>query len=296
VGRNPLARPAGRLQASGMQVRLTDDPVKVRSAAGAFLAGRPVEHNLILSLLAARAARPEPGRYGWVAGGEGVAGICGVIFQSPPGMHAAITPMDPAAAVGLAEAVARSWPGLPGVAGEAAATAAFVGAYATVSRRPVHPVEGQRLYRLTELVAPAAVPGVARTGGPGDRALVAKYLAGFTADVGERDAPLGSADEVAARLVTGGRLVLWDVDGEVRALANASVPEAGIGRIGSVYTPRDHRGRGYGAAVTAAAVRRLAGEGAGAVLYTQLHNPTSNALYQRLGFVPVLEVLRYAFD
>jgi predicted GNAT family acetyltransferase len=277
-----------------VQVRLTDDPVKVQSAAGAFLAARPVEHNLVLSLLAARVARPEPGRYGWVAGGEAFAGISGVIFQSPPTREAVITPMPRPAAVALGEAVARAWPDLPGVAGEAGAAAAFVGTAAQALRCPARPVESQRLYRLAALVEPPAVPGAARLAGPGDRALVAAWIGAFQDEVGEGHAPPGTHDDTAARLVDGGRLWLWDADGTVQALANTSPPEAGVGRIGPVYTPPDQRGRGLGAAVTAAAVRSLGD--AGAVLFTQLHNPTSNALYRRLGFEPVMEVTRYRFD
>jgi predicted GNAT family acetyltransferase len=278
-----------------VQVRLTDDPVKVYSAAGAFLAGRPVEHNLVLSLLAARVARPEPGRYGWVAGGEGFAGIGGVIFQSPPTREAVITPMPRAAAVALAEAVARAWPDLPGVTGEAGAAAAFAGTAAQALCCPARPVEGQRLYRLAALVEPPAVPGAARRAGPGDRALVAGWLGAFQDEVGETNAPPGTHDETAGRLVAGGRLWLWDDAGTVRAMANASELEAGVGRIGPVYTPPEHRRRGSAAAVTAAAARSHLDAGAGVVLFTQLHTPTSNALYRRLGFEPVVEVTRYRF-
>src|SRR5262249_55453638 len=49
-----------------------------------------------------------------------------------------------------------------------------------------------------------------------------------------------------------------------------------------------HRRRGYGAAITTAASRAaLAAGAATVVLYTDLANPTSNALYHRLGFRPV---------
>lgn len=52
-----------------------------------------------------------------------------------------------------------------------------------------------------------------------------------------------------------------------------------------VYTPPRLRGRGYGGAVTAAASRAALNAGAEQVLlYTDLTNPTTNALYQPLGY------------
>jgi predicted GNAT family acetyltransferase len=54
-----------------------------------------------------------------------------------------------------------------------------------------------------------------------------------------------------------------------------------------VYTPPKERGRGYGSAVTAAATRSILDDGAIPVLFTDLANPTSNKIYQALGYRPV---------
>jgi predicted GNAT family acetyltransferase len=71
-------------------------------------------------------------------------------------------------------------------------------------------------------------------------------------------------------------------------MAGISRPEAGMVRVAAVYTPPEVRGRGYGGAVTAAVTRSALDAGAAhVVLFTDLANPTSNALYQRLGFRPV---------
>jgi predicted GNAT family acetyltransferase len=65
----------------------------------------------------------------------------------------------------------------------------------------------------------------------------------------------------------------------------------GSARVGPVYTPPEHRGRGYGSAVTAAATRSILAEGAVPVLFTDLANPTSNKIYRALGYRPVEERL-----
>ena len=73
------------------KVSYSEDPAWVLAEAKPFLASDPIRHNLILSLLHARVANPEPGRY-WVAK-EGDKAV-GVIFQSPLNYPAVITPMD----------------------------------------------------------------------------------------------------------------------------------------------------------------------------------------------------------
>ncbi len=86
------------------------------------------------------------------------------------------------------------------------------------------------------------------------------------------------------------------MSGEPVAYAAASVPSHGMSRIGSVYTPREHRGHGYGSAVTAAVSQWALDNGASdVVLFTDLSNPTSNSIYQKLGYVPVLDAIDHRF-
>ena len=81
-----------------------------------------------------------------------------------------------------------------------------------------------------------------------------------------------------------------------RTLAGNGRAVAGQTRIGPVYTPPEHRGRGYGGAVTTAvSLQALAAGAAEVLLYTDLANPTSNALYQRLGYRPVTDRLQLRF-
>ncbi|MDQ3641427.1 MAG: hypothetical protein M3450_08185 [Actinomycetota bacterium] len=71
-------------------VLFTDRPEVALEAAHEHLVSQPVVHNLVLSLLQARAAHFEPGRY-WVAAQHGRSR--GVVFQSPEHFRATITPM-----------------------------------------------------------------------------------------------------------------------------------------------------------------------------------------------------------
>ena len=67
--------------------------------------------------------------------------------------------------------------------------------------------------------------------------------------------------------------------------------------VNGVYTPPEHRGRGYATSCVAALSARLLAEGRRfCFLFTDAANPTSNAIYQRIGYVPVAEVQEYRFE
>jgi RimJ/RimL family protein N-acetyltransferase len=141
----------------------------------------------------------------------------------------------------------------------------------------------QRLFRLGVLEPPEPHPhGAARVATTADRALVRDWFAAF-----EEEATGGGpvrASLIDDRLGYGG-VLLWEAGGEPVALAARTRVAAGTARIGPVYTPPEHRRHGYGAAVTTAVSRAAMDAGAShVVLFTDLANPTSNGVYQRIGF------------
>jgi len=89
---------------------------------------------------------------------------------------------------------------------------------------------------------------------------------------------------------------LWEVDGEPVSTAWLSAPVAGVTRISGVYTPPERRGHGYASGVVAAASQHALDAGVDAcMLYTDLANPTSNKIYQALGYRPVCDATQWAF-
>jgi hypothetical protein len=98
---------------------------------------------------------------------------------------------------------------------------------------------------------------------------------------------------------TGG-ILLWN-DGGTVSLAGWGGPTPNGIRVGPVYTPPELRGRGYATAVTAELSQRLldgrlfAGGRRFCFLYTDLANPTSNAIYERIGYRKVAESAEVVF-
>jgi GNAT superfamily N-acetyltransferase len=177
---------------------------------------------------------------------------------------------------------------------------AFAAAWAARTGADVRIGMRMRLFALEELCPPAGVPGAARVVSPNDAAAIdvlATWRAAFDAELDHTwpHAHTPRHDVVRALRASVGEL-LWEVDGEPVAQAAARAVVAGMSRIGPVYTPPDHRGRGYAAAVTAAAARWALDRGARHVLlYTDLANPTTNRLYPRLGFRPRYDALELRF-
>jgi GNAT superfamily N-acetyltransferase len=156
--------------------------------------------------------------------------------------------------------------------------------------RAVVDAHDERLWRCDAVEAPAGVPGRARRGTVADHELVTAWRTPYLIDVFGRVPPGAEPAEWARDVLVALSLFLWvDADGQPVSQAAVRPPVAGVARIGPVYTPPEHRGRGYAAAVTSAVASDVLARGAIPVLMTDVANPTSNALYRRIGFRPVAD-------
>lgn len=272
----------------------TSEPATAQTVVGEFLRADPIRHNVMLTLLHARVASATPIRFWW-ATVDGVVG--GALFQSPDDFPVISSVLDPRVVEPLAEEVAAAG-GKPieDVDGTADSASRFAGAFATVTKRPARPVEGQRIYEIRDLRSPASsAPGAPRLATRSDRDVIAEWLAGFARDTGTGRST-ATEDAVAAELyVDTHRLHLWE-SGVPRASTYEQAPAENVVRVGFVYTPPADRGRGYASALVAHVSGAVLAAGRRCILYTQLANPTSNGIYQAIGYRPVAEIVRYRFD
>ncbi|MEU0497418.1 GNAT family N-acetyltransferase [Mycobacterium sp. NPDC006124] len=205
--------------------------------------------------------------------------------------------LPPTLAKEAATALAPVRADLPAIRGTRDTATAFSQAWVAATGVSAEQSFSETLYRLGDLVEPAGVVGEPRLAGDEDADLIASWFdAFFTEAFGAASDPAAHRNVLGAVAAAGGRVVLWTVDGEPVAMARVHGVLLGMSRIGPVYTPPQRRGRGYGAAVTAEAVRHAWRRGArDVVLFADDANPVSNAIYRRLGFVPVGENVQYAF-
>lgn len=277
---------------------LIDDLPEFLTRAGRFLHSRPALHTVALTVTEALRTRGTD-TFGDEAPYFGVLECAGAIraayFRTPP-YRLQVTPLTPEEADSLAGHLAGTGRPLPGVCGEAATAAALARAWERHTGGTATPHERQRLHRLGTLTVPQPwPPGRARVAGKGDREQLVCWYREFVEAVGEGAAP--RAESWADARIAAGGLTLWeDAGGSPLSMAGITPMVAGQIRVAPVYTPAPLRGRGYAGAVTAEVSRAARAAGADEVLlFTDLANPTSNALYRRIGYRPVADFTVYDF-
>lgn len=150
----------------------------------------------------------------------------------------------------------------------------------------------QRLHALTAVTPVPRAPGQLHPAGAGDIDLLLRWQGEFNREaMGQSHDP--ELREHLARRLDEGEMYLW-IDGEPRSMAAWARPTRHGVAINSVYTPPGQRGHGYATSCVAALSQQLLDNGKRfCVLYTDLENPTSNAIYARLGYHPVADSLVY---
>jgi uncharacterized protein len=153
----------------------------------------------------------------------------------------------------------------------------------------------QRAYRLVGVEPLPHVSGRLRVATPSDVDLVTAWITAFEAEALGSVASVvsSSARVIAERRVAAGEVFLW-CDPEPRTMAGSARPTKRAVAVNAVYTPPESRRRGYATACVAEVSRLLLRRGFElCVLYTDLDNPTSNAIYTRIGYRSVRDFLMY---
>lgn len=263
-----------------MTWHFTTDADTFRTAARALLAAEPARNTAVLTMVDGAEL------LGWWTGRDGA--VTGVLAASPPPVLTfGAMPVEAAEALVLPDGAEPAR-----LRGETAVVEAYAGA----TGLDWEPVMGIRLFRLDELTPRDPAPaGRARPATTAELPLLGDWTTDFARL--HRYEPQDDYTDFLTERITEGRLHVWEApDGRPVAMAAVSRTLEGQARVHLVYTAPAERGRGYGAGVTTAATRAALGSGAAqVVLFTDLANPTSNALYQRLGYRPVGDHLGVRF-
>ncbi|MFI8070514.1 GNAT family N-acetyltransferase [Streptomyces sp. NPDC086033] len=276
---------------------LTEDIDDFLARAGEFLRSRPVPHVMQLTWTARLRARgaaaygAEAAVFGWL---ERAGEVHGAFYRLSPGRGLSLTPLTAEQADALAAGLVALGHFVPSVSADEATAAAFAEAWQRHTGATPSVRVRLCLHRLGTLVPPAQLPaGRGRAVEERDLEQLMALCRGFAADVGE--AVTIDADSWAGTRFADKHYTFWEApDGTPVSLAGANPMVAGLVQVDPVYTPAPLRGRGFAGAVTAEVSRAALTAGAeDVVLFTDAANPTSNALYRRLGYVPVVDWAAY---
>jgi predicted GNAT family acetyltransferase len=282
-------------------VRL-DDAAAFLAEAEPLLLADEARHNLILGIAGTIRDTPDlyPLRSLWLVreGGEVVAAA----LRTPPYNLILARPRTSDALPTLAEVVAGEQ--IPGVVGAEPEVHEFAELWSRHSGLRARVNMRQGIYALEQVEPLSGVPGSVRVATDDDRDLALRWWIAFGEEVLHEGNPGRERAEASVdhKLSSpGSGLLLWEDDGEPVSLAGWGGPTANGIRIGPVYTPPELRGRGYATALTAELSQRLLdgrlfeGGRRFCFLYTDLANPTSNAIYERIGYRRVAESAEITF-
>jgi predicted GNAT family acetyltransferase len=233
-----------------------------------------------------------PPLFGWWRE-PGEHGVSAAFLHTPP-FPVTLTSVAPETAAALAHELASRHREVGGVNADSPVAVAFGAAWHELTGDAVEVSMRSRLYQLGELKPPEPFPpGQARVAGPADRSLLISWYEAFHQEA--RSGPDEVARLVDDQLSYQG-LTVWQLAGQPVSMAAVSRPVAGHVRVSYVYTPPGQRGHGYAGAVTWVVSQAARDAGASeVVLFTDAANPTSNALYQRLGYQAMAERTVLAF-
>lgn len=284
-----------------MRVEEVADPAEFRKRAAPLLVDE-ARHNLMLGIVGTLISSPDifPD-YRLYLVLEGEYPRSAALITPPYDLVVADT-ADPAAILALVTGlVTANHLIIPGALGNRPTIDTFVEEWERASGNPARLQMAQGVFALAEVVDVDPVPGAPRRAVASDQHLIEVWMREFL----EEALPDEPQDEARMSRMIAQRLAgeeanqywLWENEGEPVAWTGHGNPTGRGIRIGPVYTPPDLRGNGYATGLVAAQSRWLLDNGFDlCFLYTDLANPTSNAIYERIGYRQVAESAKYALD
>lgn len=187
-----------------------------------------------------------------------------------------------------------------GITGNTSLSAEIIREWKEITGRQAEIKTAMRIYKLEQVQPIENVPGLMRSIAKDDNLLLQDWYAKFHKEaLGEEPDPAHVEKQVTRYLGSDPLmrgLKIWEVDRESVSMAGYAGPTPNGIRVGAVYTPPKHRKKGYASAVTAGVSQYLLDLGYKfCFLFTDLFNPTSNHIYQQIGYRPVCDVDRYDF-
>ena len=284
-----------------MRVAVHTDPGAYRDRVMALLMQHECENCALIGVIGRLADGKSPTKTGaptvplLLAVEDDAGNVIGAALRTPP--HPLILgPCEAPVARAIAKYLFdRNWPG-----DEMTATVPTIriiaDAWSRLTARPHSLRRALRVFRLDRVIDPPPVPGELRVAAPDDLPLLTEWCVGFARDIGD-DHPEDGA-KTAKLVIDEGRAHVWvDAAGRPRALCAWAGPTPNGIRVNLVYTPPESRGRGYASNAVAELSRRLLASGRKfCFLFTDAANPTSNSIYQKIGYRRVADFQQVRFE
>ncbi len=188
---------------------------------------------------------------------------------------------------------------LPGVLGPVLLAKAFAEQWSRLSGRQAILSVEERVYELRRILPGLHAAGQYRWASMEDASWLIPWVERFVLEAMPEAAVHDAEAMVWRHLTTGypvGAYLVMEHDGHPVSLAGFGQPTGTGVRVGPVYTPPELRELGYASGVVRELTQRLLDAGYRSVfLFADNANPTSNSIYQKIGYRPVVDVNQYQF-
>ena len=282
-----------------MEVRLSlhEDAQSFLDTAGEALYHRETVNNLILGITERLVEYPETYDdpfFATVSNHKGDFLLAAVMTPPRNVVLAGEENFQPAIASLIDYFLANQVP-IPGVVGPVQLAHRFANLWEQKTGQETTCTMEQRVYECRNVHFPQVPEGHFRSANRGDHPIIVEWMRAFEEEALHKSGQ--DYDGRGERLIELGYVFVWEKDERLVSMAMKARPIAHSITIGGVYTPPEHRRRGYATALVARLTDHLLSSGYQfANLFTDLANPTSNSIYQKIGFNPVSDFLMYEFS
>lgn len=282
-----------------MQLRRFEQAAEFYEQAESFLLAHEAEHCLMLGICSTLIKNNTYLYPPYLAYVEDEGKIVAVVMRTPPHNLILSNTFDERAIPMIADDVHKTYETLVGVMGSKAVSKDFAERWTAITGQPNHLNMLERTYRLTNVIPVNGVSGDYAPASEAHRELLVQWFIDFSTEALDGMSREDAERQVDLRLTRPpelGGLRLWIDEGKGVSFAGyGGLTPNGI-RIGPVYTPPELRGKGYASACVAALSQEMLDMGRKfCFLFTDLKNPTSNHIYQNIGYEPVSDVDEYRF-
>lgn len=285
-----------------MRVVTYSDPVEYLRRVEATLEQREVENNMILGIATRMVEQPGWEKYvpylGVVEEADGQIALIAtmtppfsILLAAPPGQ----LNLEAASTALIENLRSGDWY-VPGVNAESAISETFARTWQVVTGQKVERKMRLRAYQLKQVIPPPnPPPGFLREVTEQDVDRITHWRVAFMKEAMGEEEDEADVREIVTKRIGARDTYIWEDDSPVSMCVRTRPTKHGIS-IGGVYTPPEKRGRGYASACVAAVSQRMLDSGKQyCTLFTDLDFPTSNDIYQKIGYQPVCDFTEYIF-
>ncbi|MDA1532612.1 MULTISPECIES: GNAT family N-acetyltransferase [Bacillus] len=268
-----------------IQLHVYEEIVNFKEEVTLFLEKNEQENNLILGVLQ---MVHQPIFMGIAKQGEEIA----VVFlqtEEKKQIIVATSEMAEEDIVELAKKLAKVYPNVPGLIGNKKIVQRLAEEIAVLENKKTTVAMEQGIYELKQVKKKWNGDEVFREVNSDELTLIEQWIYQFCEDV-NLPTTKEEAKQTAHTLITNHRLFGLEVDGKLVSVAAKTRPTKNNITVNFVYTPKEERKKGYASNCVAALSQRMLDEGyKTTTLYTDLANPTSNKIYQEIGYEQIAE-------